>query len=61
MNKVEYSELSHLGDQLDLSTAWLIRRAVSELISRHRHNITLDLPLTSPYREDNNHAGSAGD
>jgi len=36
LDKAEYEELTRLGACLDLSAAWLIRRAVSEFVARHR-------------------------
>lgn len=44
----EYAELSKLAATLDLSTAWMIRRAVSEFIVRHQDGIEADLPLRLP-------------
>jgi hypothetical protein len=45
LDEAEYSELSRLGAALDLSAAWMIRRAVSEFIARHRDNLEPTLPL----------------
>ena len=44
----EYAELARLGAELDLSAAWLIRRAVSEFVARHGQGIATDLPLQRP-------------
>lgn len=38
-------------EELDLSAAWLIRRAVSEFVARHRDGIVPDLPLRPPEPE----------
>jgi len=48
LNEGEYSELSQLAASLDLSAAWMIRRAVSEFIARNRTGIKSDLPLRHP-------------
>lgn len=44
----EYAALSQLAASLDLSAAWMIRRAVSEFVARHGDGIENDLPLKSP-------------
>ncbi len=41
----EYSELTRLGSELDLPAARMIRRAVSEFISRYRESPEAGLPL----------------
>jgi len=51
LDEGEYKELTRLGAELDLSAAWLIRRAVSEFVARHRDGIEADLPLRSPEQE----------
>jgi hypothetical protein len=48
LDEGEYAELSELAASLDLSAAWMIRRAVSEFIARHRSGIDSDLPLRQP-------------
>lgn len=48
LDEAEYTELVHLGEKLDLSAAWMIRRAVSEFIAHHRDSLADDLPLTPP-------------
>ena len=50
LDEGEYAELTRLGEELDLSAAWMIRRAVSEFIARHRDGIEADLPLRRPDR-----------
>ena len=51
LDESEYAELTRLGEELDLSAAWMIRRAVSEFVARHRENIEADLPLRRPESE----------
>lgn len=51
LDESEYAELTRLGEELDLSAAWMIRRAVSEFVARHRGGIEADLPLRSPETE----------
>lgn len=51
LDEGEYEELRRLGAELDLSAAWLIRRAVSEFVARHRDGIAPDLPLRPPELE----------
>lgn len=48
LDEGEHAELSELAASLDLSAAWMIRRAVSEFIARHRSGIESDLPLRQP-------------
>lgn len=48
LDETEYAALSQLAASLDLSAAWMIRRAVSEFVARHRDGIENDLPLKSP-------------
>lgn len=49
-----------LGAELDLSAAWLIRRAVSEFVARHRDGIEADLPLRRPEPEPGGGKKSGG-
>jgi len=51
LDEGEYAELARLGRELDLSAAWMIRRAVSEFVARHREGIAADLPLRRPESE----------
>ena len=51
LDEHEYAALTRLGEELDLSAAWMIRRAVSEVVARHRDGIEADLPLRSPEAE----------
>lgn len=48
LDEGEYAELTRLGGELDLSAAWMIRRAVSEFVARHREGVEADLPLRRP-------------
>ena len=60
----EYAELTRLGEELDLSAAWMIRRAVSEFVARHRAGIAPDLPLRPAEAEvkgDKKAGGSGGE
>ena len=54
LDEGEYAELSKLAAALDLSAAWMIRRAVSEFVVRHRDGIESDLPLRPPAPEQAN-------
>lgn len=45
LDENDYAELTRIGDELDLSAAWMIRRAVSEFVARHRTDVAPDLPL----------------
>jgi len=49
LDEGEYSELARLGARLDLSAAWMIRRAVSEFIIRHGQ----DTQEVLPFRQTN--------
>lgn len=63
LDESEYAELTRLGIELDLSAAWMIRRAVSEFVVRHRDGIAADLPLQRPKSEsgsDKKAGGSRG-
>jgi 16S rRNA U516 pseudouridylate synthase RsuA-like enzyme len=51
LDEGEYAELTRMGEELDLSAAWMIRRAVSEFVARHRGGIAADLPLQTPEME----------
>jgi len=48
LDESEYAVLNQLAASLDLSAAWMIRRAVSEFVARYRDGIENDLPLKSP-------------
>ena len=45
LNEEDHAELSRLAAKLDLSTAWVIRRAVAEFIARHGEDVETELPL----------------
>ena len=45
LDEAEYAELTRLAAGLDLSAAWMIRRAVSEFIGRQGGKTEPGLPL----------------
>ncbi|MBK7250686.1 MAG: CopG family transcriptional regulator [Gammaproteobacteria bacterium] len=45
LDEADYAELSQLAASLDLSAAWMIRRAISEFIARYRASPESSLPL----------------
>ena len=45
LDEEDYTEMKRLGTELNLSTAWLIRRATSEFIEKNRNNAEPELPL----------------
>jgi len=45
LDEQDHTEVKRLAAELDLSTAWLIRRAVSEFIEKHRDKMEPKLPL----------------
>lgn len=45
LDEGEYAELTRLAVGLDLSAAWMIRRAVSEFVARHGGNLESELLL----------------
>lgn len=45
LDEAEYVELTRLAASLDLSAAWMIRRAVSEFVARHGGKVESGLPL----------------
>ncbi|WP_167401337.1 ribbon-helix-helix domain-containing protein [Paraburkholderia eburnea] len=42
-----FSEVFQLAAQNDVSVAWLVRKAVAELLERHRGELEPQLPLLS--------------
>ncbi len=48
LDEAEYAELTCLGAALDLSAAWMIRRAVSEFVALHGGKVEAALPLRRP-------------
>lgn len=40
-----YADLCALARQAEVSVAWMVRRAVIEMIARHQGDITPELPL----------------
>lgn len=51
LDEKEYAELTHLAAGLDLSAAWMIRRAVSEFVVRHGGKTESGLPLRPASRD----------
>lgn len=51
LDEGEYAALTRIGTELDLSAAWMIRRAVSEFVVRHGKGVATDLPLQRPNSE----------
>lgn len=45
LDEKEYAELTRMATSLDLSAAWMIRRAISEFISRQGNRTASRLPL----------------
>ena len=45
LDEQDHTEIQRLATELDLSTAWLIRRAISEFVGKHRNKIEPELPL----------------
>ena len=45
LDEKEYAELTRLAAGLDLSAAWMIRRALSEFVARHGGKVESGLPL----------------
>ncbi len=51
LDEADYAKLSKLGAELDLSAAWMIRRAVAEFVARHAGKNETELPLRHPATE----------
>lgn len=49
-----HSELCRMASDLNLSAAWLVRRAVSEFVSRQERSTQAELPL-GPRAEKSSH------
>lgn len=45
MEAAVHAKLSRLADRQDVSLAWMIRRALAELIERHEGEEQVELPL----------------
>lgn len=43
-----FSEVARLASQNDVSVAWLVRKAVAELLERRSQNLESHLPLLPP-------------
>ncbi|TIM38451.1 ribbon-helix-helix domain-containing protein [Mesorhizobium sp.] len=48
LDERDHATIQRLAADLNLSTAWLIRRAVSEFVVRHGDNMEPELPLGRP-------------
>lgn len=40
-----FNDVSQLATENDVSVAWLVRKAISELLERHRNELEPQLPL----------------
>jgi len=60
LDEGEYAALGRLGSALDLSAAWMIRRAVSEFVARHGGEIEAELPLHHPAAQAGRHKKFGG-
>ena len=49
----DYAAMEHLAASRDVTTAWLIRRAMREFLERHGDSKTVEVPL-GPESEDSN-------
>ena len=45
LDEKDHAAISRLAADLNLSAAWLVRRAVSEFVARHHSSAQPDLPL----------------
>ena len=48
LDEEDHAALRGLATALDLSTAWVVRRAVSEFVARHGEEAKAELPLRRP-------------
>ena len=60
LDEAEYGELTRIGAALDLSAAWMIRRAVSEFIARNGEDVEPALPLRRPETRARKIGGTRG-
>jgi hypothetical protein len=54
----DYAAMEHLAETGDVTTAWLIRRAMREFLGRHGDSKTLEVPLGPETEESDNKAAS---
>jgi hypothetical protein len=45
VDRDDYAALEHLAERRDVTTAWLIRRAMREFLERYSESKTLEVPL----------------
>ncbi len=45
LDQDDHATLKRMAEKLDLSTAWVVRRAVSEFIDKHGNGAESNLPL----------------
>ncbi|MGK9231952.1 ribbon-helix-helix protein, CopG family [Inquilinus limosus] len=45
LDERDHATIQRLAADLDLSTAWLVRRAISEFVARHGAELEPELPL----------------
>lgn len=45
LDEADHAEVKRLAGELDVSAAWVIRRAVAELVAKYRDSKPAELPL----------------
>lgn len=55
LDPASYARLSRLADRHGVSLAWMIRRAIADLIERQQENDQMELPLQR--RAETDHPG----
>ncbi len=45
VNATDHAELAHFAQARDLSLAWVVRRAISDFVERHRNDLQGELQL----------------
>ena len=48
LNEDDHAELCKLAGELDLSVAWVIRRAIADFVAAHSEEDAPELPLKKP-------------
>ncbi|RLL71540.1 CopG family transcriptional regulator [Ochrobactrum soli] len=46
MDEKDHAAISRLAADMNLSAAWIVRRAVSEFVARHEDGAQTELPLS---------------
>jgi len=46
LDERDHAAISRLAADMNLSTAWIVRRAVSEFVARHDDDAQSELPLS---------------